>query len=276
MSRTSPEPKPNTALVIAPDSKADRAKAAAYGAAVGTLGAVPLFGGVFAGIAGTLIPNAKLDRATRFVNDLAERLRMLEGDIDVEFVHKEEFAATVEDVLDRVTRRKNDAKLRYFAAALGASATRARPSSADRDRFIDLLDELRPSHLSVLAGIARGIPTPAGRYPFTVGIAVHDAIAAATARSESEDVAQDMHDLEMRGLLGSIGDGTTSLHVAHDVRALVTPLGLRFVEFASLAAPSGPKTTAKRVTRHRKSETPRLTPPTPGASCSDCSGTLAS
>jgi hypothetical protein len=87
VSRTSPAPKPNTALVVAPDSKDDRAKVAAYGAAVGTLGAFPLVGGVLAGIAGSFIPNAtKHDRAARFVNDLAERLRMLEGDIDEEFV----------------------------------------------------------------------------------------------------------------------------------------------------------------------------------------------
>jgi hypothetical protein len=250
----SPEPKPNTALVITPDGKVDRAKAAAYGAAVGTLGAFPLVGGVLAGIAGSFIPNAKLDRATRFVNDLAKRLRMLEGDIDEEFVHQDEFAATVEDVLDRVTRRKNDAKLRYFAAALAASATRTRPTSGDRDRFIDLLDELRPSDLSVLAGIARGTPPPDARYPFTVGTAASDAIAAATAGSESEDVAQDMHDLEVRGLLHSIGDGATSLHVAHDVRSLVTPLGLRFIEFASLAAPATPKIKTKRVTRRPRSE----------------------
>ena len=239
----SPEPKPNTALVITPDGKVDRAKAAAYGAAVGTLGAFPLVGGVLAGIAGSFIPNAKLDRATRFVNDLAKRLRMLEGDIDEEFVHQDEFAATVEDVLDRVTRRKNDAKLRYFAAALAASATRTRPTSGDRDRFIDLL-----------AGIARGTPPPDARYPFTVGTAASDAIAAATAGSESEDVAQDMHDLEVRGLLHSIGDGATSLHVAHDVRSLVTPLGLRFIEFASLAAPATPKIKTKRVTRRPRSE----------------------
>jgi hypothetical protein len=111
-------------------------------------------------------------------------------------------------VLDRVTRRKNDAKLRYFAAALAASATRTRPTSGDRDRFIDLLDELRPSHLSVLAGIARGTPPPNARYhPFTVATAAFDAITASTASSGSEDVMADMHDLEMRGLLHSMGNG---------------------------------------------------------------------
>ncbi|MGD0019958.1 MAG: hypothetical protein ABSD62_11945 [Candidatus Limnocylindrales bacterium] len=253
----SPETSANTALAVAPDGKADRAKAAAYGAAVGTLGAVPLVGGVLAGIAGSFIPNAKLDRATRFVNDLAERLRAAEGQIDEEFVRRDEFAATVEDVLDRVTRRKNDAKIRYFAAALAASATHTRPSSRERDRFVDLLDDLRPSHLSVLAGIARGTPPPAARYPFTVGTAASDAIAAATAGSESDDVAQDMHDLEVRGLLRSKGDGITSLHVASDIRALMTPLGLRFIEFVSPAARARPERKTNGVTRTRKAEPSR-------------------
>lgn len=240
------------AVAVASDIVADRAKAAGYGAAVGLLAAAPIVGPVLAGIVGSFIPNAKLDRATLFVNDLGEQLRHLQGDIDEEFVRQEDFAATVEDILDRVTRRKNDAKLKYFAAALAKSATRARPASGDRDRFIDLLDELRPTHLSVIAGIARGTPSPIARYPFTVGTAVYDAIAAATAGSGSEDVAQDMHDLEVRGLLRSIGDGITSLHVARDVRALLTPLGDRFVEFASLTAPAGSKGRTRRAAKTRK------------------------
>lgn len=256
MTKRKPESvrKANTALVVAPTSAVDKAKAAAYGASVGLLSAAPVVGPILAGIVGSVIPNAKLDRTTRFVNDLAERLRLLQNDVDEEYVHQADFAAMVEDILDRVTRRKNDAKLKYFAAALATSTTRARPSSGDRDRFVDLLDELRPTHLSVLAGIARGTPPPNARDPFTVGTATFDAIAAATAGSESEDVAQDMRDLEVRGLLHSMGDGTTSLHVAYDVRSLVTPLGLRFIQFASLAAPAAPKTKTKRVARRPRSE----------------------
>lgn len=257
MTESEAAPRAGKALAVASDSAADRAKAAGYGAAVGLLGAAPIVGPVLAGIAGSFIPNAKLDRATRFVNDLAEQLRQLESEIDEDFVHQDDFAATVEDILDRVTRRENDAKLKYFAAALATSATRARPVSGDRDRFIDLLDELRPTHLSVLAGIARGTPTPNARYPFTVGTAVYDAIAAATAGSGSEDVAQDMHDLEVRGLLRSIGDGATSLHVARDVRALLTPLGHRFVEFASLTTPAASKGRTRRAAKTRKPEPPR-------------------
>ena len=214
---------------------AEQGKAAAIGAAVGAIGIVPVIGPVVSGIVGSFVPDAKLDRAVRFLNALALELREVEGRVDEDFIHREEFAAEVEDVLDRIIKRKNDAKLRYFAAAIAASSTVARPTVTDRERFVDLLDELRPSHLAILAGLSRGMEALPSESPFTVGAAAYRAIAAATADSGSEDVNQDLRDLEVRGLVHAMGEGTTMMHVARDVRSLLTPSGQRFVEFAALS-----------------------------------------
>lgn len=96
----------NHDLVIAPSGAMDRTKQAAFGAVVGAIAVVPVVGPVLGGIVGAFIPNAKLDRATRFLEDLAEELRQCKDHVDGEFIHRDEFAAAVEDVLDRVTRRR--------------------------------------------------------------------------------------------------------------------------------------------------------------------------
>lgn len=232
------------------DTIAERSKAATVGASLGALSAVPVIGPVMAGLLTAFVPNAKLDRAVSFVNELAIELAYREAEFDAVYLRQDEFAAGVEDILDRVVKRKNDAKLHYFAAALKTSATRARPTSFDRDRFVDLLDDLRPSHLAILAGIARGIPALPAEPPYTVGAAAFRARAVATSNAGSDDVDQDIRDLEVRGLLHRMDDGLTMMHVARDIRALLTPLGARFVEFASLAGPSAGKKVAKRRGRN--------------------------
>ncbi len=221
-------------MVIRPETRAEKLSSAGIGAALGALGEVPVVGGILAGIVGSFVPDVKVERVIRFAEDLAARVEAVEDKIDHEFVLREEFAAAVEDTLDRITRRRNDQKLQFFAAAIAATMTVDRPAERERERLVDLLDELRPSHLSVLAGIARGTPPPDARPPFTVGVAANDAVAAATASADTDDVQGDIRQLEVRGLIVPMGSGTVMLHAAYDVRRLVTPLGWKLIQFAAL------------------------------------------
>lgn len=65
-------------------------------------------------------------------------------------------------------------------------------------------------------------------------------MTAATAGVGSDNFDQDPRDLEARGLLNPMEEGSTMLWVSDDVRVLITPLGWKFVEFVSLVdSPEG-------------------------------------
>jgi len=249
---------------LGPDRRRDTVASIAAGALVGGTAAVvdaylgiPGVGGVLGGVVGVFIPNAKLDRVYRFAQELAPRFQAVEDDLDQDFVRTEEFAAAVEDVLDRITRRKNDEKLAYFAAALANAATSERPDKRQRERLLSLLDELQPAQLLVLAALSRakGVPAPLARPPYTLPLFVGDAMAAATAGVETDDLALDLRALGRLDLVGSLDDNNVLLNVSTGVEKILTPLAEKLIAFAGMQVPMSERAASARPTgrRHKTS-----------------------
>ena len=83
--------------------------------ALAALQAIP-GAGPLAALLEEYIPRKKQLRLVQFVQELGDRFTAEQERIDREFVRTEEFEGMAEQVMDRVQDRKNQEKLRYWAA----------------------------------------------------------------------------------------------------------------------------------------------------------------
>ena len=225
---------------------------------VGLISTIPIVGPVLGELVGAFIPDVRFRRVERLAEELKEKVTQVSDRLDGEYVRREEFTVLFEDAFVRATQARNDQKTAAFAAFMAHSMTTDRPSLADRERYLDILDELRPVHLQILAVLAAGSgPEPASP-PFTVSQAASTALSAVLARVDGADW-QDLADLERRGLTRPMAE--SSLLIATNVRNTLLPLGLAFVEFIAAEAPAASKSHNARR-RGRRTNARAATPET--------------
>jgi hypothetical protein len=194
-------------------------------AGLAALQAIPTIGGFAATFISEYVPRKKQARVGEFVKDLARQLDAERERIDHEFVRSDEFEGMFEDVLDRVQQRKNEEKFEYWAALLGGMATNMRPPRADRDRMIDTLDALRPSHLQLLHTIAT---TTKGRADLYMG-GVSDTLQWKFPDTPLEDLRRDWDDLARADVVQSYPSAMMTAEGAGNLSVRLTPYGRKFL-----------------------------------------------
>lgn len=203
---------------------------------VGAAGMIPVLGPMASALLDVFIPEQRARRTAEFLAELGEDLTGLEDRIDREFVRADEFQGLFEEALERVASRRAEGMRAYYAAAVANTALPGRPEEQARFRMMDVLAELRPAHMALLAAIAKGSGSTAPHdEALTVGQAAIESVSAAT-RGMVGDIWADLSDLERRGLTAPLGSSMMS--VAHDVRGLLTPLGLALVAFVARPVPT--------------------------------------
>ena len=217
------------------EQTADGGRRVARALVVGAAGIVPVLGPIASALIDEFMPEQRARRTVEFLSDLRDTLAGLEDRIDLDFVRADEFQGLMEEAFERVASRRTEGMRAYYAAAVANTALPNRPDEQARFRMMDILAGLRPSHMALLAAIAKGgqEPSPASE-AFTVGQAAVASVNAAT-RDLPGDVSADLSDLERRGLTVRLDEAL--LAVAHDVRGLLTPLGSALVAFVGRPAP---------------------------------------
>lgn len=232
---TQPANPPQRSVVpaIPQETTADAVVELGKAAALGAVGSVPILGPMLGALLTVTWPDLKAERLHRFAQELARDVESLREEIDQDFVSRADFAALAEEVLDQVARRRSDEKLVAYAAALANASRLDRPDDRTRERLLDLLDDLRPTHIQILARLAAEPPqwAPPGD-AITVGQVALSRQSAALAGLPIDGL--DVEDLERRGLLRSLNDQATLLAAAEDSRAVVSPLGKAFLEFITV------------------------------------------
>jgi hypothetical protein len=225
-------------------------------AALAGLQIMPL-GGVVAQILNDYVPRKKQERLVSLVQALAEESVALGDRLDRDFVHTAEFEGMAEEVFDRAQQHKAEQKLAYFAAALAHGAGVERPDERTRERFLDVLDQLRGSHLRLLASVAQGVPVPgAGPDVITSSQAAIAALNSAAERAKVEAWDLDWADLARLGVVETLTEAVSDPRVPYDVRAAFTPFGREFVRFvtpASVRQAAAPDGRTRRRTSHARS-----------------------
>lgn len=108
----------------------------------GTLGAVPFPGSLLAELAGTVIPNQRLDRITKFVLVLESKLSNLEQDFIRSQLTDENFADLLEEGARQVARSLSDERREYIANLITNSLSQQDIEYIESKHLLRILGEL--------------------------------------------------------------------------------------------------------------------------------------
>lgn len=106
------------------------------------LGAVPFAGSLLSEIAGTIIPNQRIDRIADFAEKLEERIRDLEEDAVRSHLDDEEFTDLVEEGLRQAARATTEERRAYLASLIAKSLTEEAIEHSESRHLLRMLGEL--------------------------------------------------------------------------------------------------------------------------------------
>ena len=192
--------------------------------ALAGLQALPLIGGVIATFIDEYVPRQKRRRLVSFVQDLSARLRVEADRVDHEFVRTEDFSDLLEDVLDAAQQRRNEEKHRYYASAVANSSTPERPDEVDQEKMLEVLNDLRASHLRVIA-LYMTIEIPDSMLPLQ-GDMEHRIVHGSLPELTHEQLDSLILDLQTRGVLPLLAQSGTAGD-PHELATQMTPFGRR-------------------------------------------------
>lgn len=118
--------------------------------AKGVFGALPVVGPLVAEVIGAVIPNQRVERITRFLQVLEQRVEGIERTRLEEAMNDEEFIDLLEDGMHQASRALSDERKERIASLLKNSITEADLSHAEEKRLLRLLGELTDPELIIL------------------------------------------------------------------------------------------------------------------------------
>jgi hypothetical protein len=111
-------------------------------AAKSILGAAPFAGSLLAEIAGTIIPNQRIDRIAKFAVALERRLKALEETAVRAEVQNEQFTELVEEALRQASRSTSDDRREYIASLVTTSLSGEHIAHEESKHLLRMLGEL--------------------------------------------------------------------------------------------------------------------------------------
>ncbi len=111
-------------------------------AAKAALGAVPFVGSLLAEIAGSVIPNQRIDRLVRFASELEDRLNTVDKATVRSHLTDENFTDLVEEGLRQASRSTTDDRRRHIANVIAGSLTSEDISFIESKHLLRLLGEI--------------------------------------------------------------------------------------------------------------------------------------
>jgi hypothetical protein len=107
-----------------------------------SLGLVPFAGSLLAELAGTLIPNQRIDRLTKFATALEEKLTKVEQDFIRSQLSNENFTDLVEEGLRQAARSLTDTRREYIASLIANSLSSQDIEYIESKHLLQLLGEI--------------------------------------------------------------------------------------------------------------------------------------
>lgn len=211
------------------------------------------FSGVFLELA-PFLPDRLAERRSEFFNSLAADLQKLQEKVSSFSVENlastDVFAAAVTRVARAADESASDFKRAALRNALLNTAFRIDPDDDERDRFLQLVTDLRPAHLQVLAIVhnpktygrshRRDVPDDA---PFGGNLWSIVIIAEPSLEKQQPLANQLFQELMNFGLMEKISMAGMSTGRGFGSRTYSTDTGKRFIEFISTPKPiaAGPR-----------------------------------
>lgn len=111
-------------------------------AAKAALGAVPFVGSLLSELAGTVIPNQRVDRVVKFAEQLERRLNDVQRDLIQASILDERFGELLEEALRQSSRSLSDQRREYLAALVQNSLEPEEIAHHESRHLLRLLGEL--------------------------------------------------------------------------------------------------------------------------------------
>jgi len=149
------------------------------------LGAIPIAGSLLAEVAGSIIPNQRLDRIADFAAKLEERIKNLEEDQIRNELNDEEFTDLLEESLLQASRAVSAERRNYLASLVASSLTAKDIEHSEAKHLMRILGEL--SDVEILWLRYYAVPTIGGDSEFReIHQEVFKPIAATLSSSQEE------------------------------------------------------------------------------------------
>lgn len=111
-------------------------------AAKATLGLVPFAGSLLAELAGTLIPNQRIDRLTKFAEALEEKLASIQQDFIRAQLSNENFTDLVEEGLRQAAQSLTDERREHIASIIATSLSSEDIEYLESKHLLQILGEI--------------------------------------------------------------------------------------------------------------------------------------
>lgn len=119
------------------------------GAAI-ALNAIPMFGGVIAGIASTFIEKRQNRRLEGFLLELAANVNAVKQQVNSDFVKSEEFADLTENIISKASESRQQEKLDALRAIFLNTSLANRPNYDEATEVIELIGSWQKRHIVLL------------------------------------------------------------------------------------------------------------------------------
>lgn len=111
-------------------------------AAKSVLGAIPFVGSLLVELAGTIVPNQRVDRIARFAATLEQRLSQVEGEFVQAQVNNDEFTDLIEEALRQAARSTTDERREYIAALIANSLSPEQVAFQESKHLLRILGDI--------------------------------------------------------------------------------------------------------------------------------------
>lgn len=115
--------------------------------AKGGLGAIPLAGSFLAEIAGSLIPNQRIDRIAKYATELNERLEKIPGEMIERLRGSEQFIDLIEESFIRVSRASSEVRRQYILSIIQKGISTDAADLNNAKYLLGLLSELNDNEV---------------------------------------------------------------------------------------------------------------------------------
>jgi hypothetical protein len=119
-------------------------------AAKAALGAVPFAGSLLAEVAGTVIPNQRIERLVKYAEELENRLSRLDQNFIRSQLTNENFTDLMEESLRQAARSLCDDRRRYLAAAVANGLTTTDIEFFETKHLLRILGEINDVEVIIL------------------------------------------------------------------------------------------------------------------------------
>lgn len=116
-------------------------------AARGSLGAIPVAGNFLAEIAGALIPNQRLDRIAKYVDELNERLEKIPRGLTEQLRNSEDFIDLIEESFIKASRASSEERRKYILNIVENGITNDEIDINNAKYLLGLLSELNDNEV---------------------------------------------------------------------------------------------------------------------------------